>query len=100
MSRITYFQDLLSSLFERRTSSSAKPDARGMLALCNSLLADTGEVTGLQTGSALLANYATLTSTPKPSPSAPASMQLHAAPKTSPACWRSPNRAGRNCCAA
>ncbi len=58
MSRITYFQDLLSSLFERRTSSSAKPDARGMLALCNSLLADTGEVTGLQTGSALLAKYA------------------------------------------
>ena len=58
MNRITYFQDLLSSLFERRTSSSAKPDARGMLALCNSLLADTGEVTGLQTGSALLAKYA------------------------------------------
>ncbi|MEM7634186.1 MAG: malonyl-CoA decarboxylase [Pseudomonadota bacterium] len=58
MSRITYFQDLLSSLFERRTSSSAKPDARGMLALCNSLLADTGEVTGLQTASSLLAKYA------------------------------------------
>ncbi len=57
MSRITYFQDLLSSLFERRTSSPAKPDARGMLALCNSLLADTGEVTGLQTASALLATY-------------------------------------------
>lgn len=57
MSRITYFQDMLSSLFERRTSSSAKPDARGMLALCTSLLADTGEVTGLQTGSALLATY-------------------------------------------
>ncbi len=58
MSRITYFQELLSSLFERRTSSSAKPDARDMLALCSSLLADTGEVTGLQTGSALLAKYA------------------------------------------
>jgi malonyl-CoA decarboxylase len=58
MSRITYFQDMLSSLFERRTSSSARPDARDMLALCNSLLADTGEVTGLQTGSALLAKYA------------------------------------------
>lgn len=58
MSRITYFQDLLSSLFERRTSSSAKPDARDILALCSSLLADTGEVTGLQTGSALLAKYA------------------------------------------
>ena len=58
MSRITYFQELLSSLFERRTSSSAKPDARDLLALCNSLLADTGEVTGLQTGSALLAKYA------------------------------------------
>lgn len=29
-----------------------------MLVLCNSLLADTGEVTGLQTGSALLAKYA------------------------------------------
>ncbi len=57
MSRITYFQDLLSSLFERRTSSPAKPDARGMLALCNSLLADTGEVTGLQTASSLLATY-------------------------------------------
>ena len=58
MSRITYFQDLLSSLFERRTSSSAKPDARDMLALCNSLLADAGEVSGLQTGSALLTRYA------------------------------------------
>ncbi len=57
MSRITYFQDLLSSLFERRTFSPAKPDARGMLALCSSLLADTGEVTGLQTASALLATY-------------------------------------------
>ena len=57
MSRISYFQDLLSSLFERRTSSSAMPDARDMLALCNSLLADAGEVSGLQTGSALLARY-------------------------------------------
>lgn len=57
MSRITYFQDMLSSLFERRTSRSARPDARDMLALCNSLLADTGEVSGLQTGSALLAKF-------------------------------------------
>jgi len=57
MSRISYFQDLLSSLFERRTSRSTAPDARDMLALCNSLLADAGEVSGLQTGSALLANY-------------------------------------------
>jgi len=57
MSRISYFQDMLSSLFERRTSSSAKPDARDMLVLCNSLLADTGEVTGLQTGSALLDKF-------------------------------------------
>ncbi len=57
MSRISYFQDLLSSLFERRASSSAKPDARDMLDLCNSLLSDTGEVSGLQTGSALLAKY-------------------------------------------
>ena len=57
MSRISYFQELLSSLFERGTSRSAASDARDMLALCNSLLADTGEVSGLQTGSALLAKY-------------------------------------------
>ena len=57
MSRISYFQELLSSLFERGTSRSATRDARDMLALCNSLLADTGEVSGLQTGSALLAKY-------------------------------------------
>ena len=58
MSRISYFQDLLSSLFERRASSAASPDARDILDLCNALLADTGEVTGLQTGSALLGKYA------------------------------------------
>ena len=58
MSRISYFQDMLSSLFERRTSSLASSDARGILALCHSLLADTGEVSGLHTGSALLTRYA------------------------------------------
>ena len=58
MSRISYFQDLLSSLFERRASGAASPDARDILDLCNALLADTGEVTGLQTGSALLGKYA------------------------------------------
>jgi malonyl-CoA decarboxylase len=58
MSRISYFQELLSSLFERRPGSSAQPDARDLLALCTSLLSDTGEVSGLQSGAALLDKFA------------------------------------------
>jgi malonyl-CoA decarboxylase len=65
MSRITYFQELLSSLFERRTSASAQPDARDLLALVESLLADTGEVSGLQSGAALLDKFASADETQK-----------------------------------
>jgi hypothetical protein len=58
MSRISYLQDLLSSLFERSEGLPPKPDARDLLALCKSLLSDTGEVSGLQTAGSLLENYA------------------------------------------
>jgi malonyl-CoA decarboxylase len=58
MSRISYLQDLLSSLFERREGPAPKADARDLLALGQSLLADTGEVSGLQTAGSLLENYA------------------------------------------
>ncbi|MEE4235952.1 MAG: malonyl-CoA decarboxylase [Anderseniella sp.] len=57
MSRISYLQDLLSSLFERREQPAPKPDARDMLALCKSLLSDSGEVSRLQTAGALLEKY-------------------------------------------
>ena len=57
MSRISYLQDLLSSLFERRENAPPKPDARTLLALGQSLLADTGEVAALRTASALLENF-------------------------------------------
>lgn len=58
MSRISYLQDLLSSLFERRDVASPSPDARSLLALSASLLSDTGEVSGLHTASALLEKFA------------------------------------------
>ena len=58
MSRISYLQDLLSSLFERREGPAPKADARDLLALGQSLLADTGEVSGLQMAGSLLENYA------------------------------------------
>lgn len=57
MSRISYLQDLLSSLFERRETQPPKPDARDLLALCKSLLSDTGEVSRLQTAGALLEKF-------------------------------------------
>ena len=57
MSRISYLQDLLSSLFERRESQQPAPDARDLLALGNSLLTDDGEVSRLQTAGALLEKF-------------------------------------------
>lgn len=57
MSRISYFQELLSSLFERRDSSVNKPDARDLVVLTKALLADKGEVSSLQTGAALLQKF-------------------------------------------
>ncbi len=58
MNRWSYFQDLLSSLFELRTPAGAKPDKRDLMVLVDALLSDTGEVSGLQTGGALLEKFA------------------------------------------
>jgi malonyl-CoA decarboxylase len=57
MSRISYLQDLLSSLFERREGLRPKP-THATCWPCAILLADTGEVSGLQTAGSLLENYA------------------------------------------
>jgi malonyl-CoA decarboxylase len=57
MSRISYLQELLTSLFERREGAEPKPDARDLLAMCKSLMDDTGEFSRLQTAGSLLETY-------------------------------------------
>jgi len=58
MQRNRFLGDLLSQLFDRRSSSRGKDDTRDVYALCQALLSAEGEVSGLRLAATILARYA------------------------------------------
>jgi len=65
MSRISYLQDVLSSVFERSWTLLAADDQRDMTALCEAIFSEKGEVSGTKVAAALLAKYEELSSEDK-----------------------------------
>ena len=58
MQRNRFLGDLLSQLFDRRSSTRGKDDTRDVYALCQALLSAEGEVSGLRLAATILARYA------------------------------------------
>ena len=57
MSRISYFQDLLSSVFSRDVKTQKYSDNRSLEELCSALLSERGEVTGNRLAGSLLHRF-------------------------------------------
>ena len=57
MSRISYLQDILSSVFERGKIFRASNDARDIMSLCDAIFSEKGEVSGSKLAAAMLAKY-------------------------------------------
>jgi len=57
MSRISYLQDVLSSVFERSWNMLGTDDGRDMSTLCEAIFSEKGEVSGTKVAGALLAKY-------------------------------------------
>lgn len=57
MSRISYLQDVLSSVFERGRIFRASDDSRNIIALCDAIFSERGEVSGSKLAAAVLAKY-------------------------------------------
>ena len=60
MSRISFFQDVLASVFEQRRIFRSEKDKRNILDLCDALMSERGEVSGTIIASTVLAKYETL----------------------------------------
>lgn len=57
MSRISYLQDVLSSVFERGRIFRGGDDKRGIVALCDAIFSERGEVSGSKLAATVLAKY-------------------------------------------
>ena len=57
MSRSRFLSDLLGTIFERRPAAMADSDKRSVEELCQALLTEAGEVSGLQLARAILTRY-------------------------------------------
>ncbi len=60
MSRISFFQDVLASVFEQGKIFRSERDKRDILDLCDVLMSEQGEVAGTKVAAAVLAKYETL----------------------------------------
>ncbi|WP_412050984.1 malonyl-CoA decarboxylase [Hoeflea sp. Naph1] len=61
MNRSGFFYDLLSTLFERQNIARVKGDGRSITALCDDLIASSGEVSGHDMGQQILSRFSELT---------------------------------------
>ena len=57
MSRTSFLQDLLSTLFERSAARTASDDLRSMEELCAALISERGEASGFSIATAILDRY-------------------------------------------
>ncbi len=57
MSRISYLQDVLSSVFERGRIFRGSDDKRSIIALCDAIFSEKGEVSGSKLAATVLAKY-------------------------------------------
>lgn len=57
MSRMSYFQDVLSSVFERSRIFRAGDDARTIETLCDAIFSEKGEISGSKLAATILAKY-------------------------------------------
>lgn len=57
MNRTTFLQDLLTTIFERRSPTTASNDRRSMKELCAALISEQGEASGSSIGTAILDRY-------------------------------------------
>ena len=60
MSRISFFQDVLASVFEQGKIYRSERDKRDILDLCDVLMSEQGEVAGTKVAASVLAKYETL----------------------------------------
>ena len=58
MNRISYFQDMLASLFNSRLGPARRNDKRALVELAEDLLSERGEASGVQTAQSLLDKFA------------------------------------------
>lgn len=57
MSKVSYFQDLLTSIFERGATVTRQPDVRSLESLASALMSEQGEVSGHHLAGALLDRF-------------------------------------------
>ncbi len=60
MSRVTFFQEILSNIFDQSRKLTSERDDRKICAICDALLSESGEVSGTRLAAALLAKYQSL----------------------------------------
>lgn len=60
MSRISFLQDVLASVFDQRSMFRFERDKRGIVELCEALMSEQGEVSGTKIASSVLSKYESL----------------------------------------